>query len=89
MNHSHYAGVDFATIEVADRIPAVFRSDQSEAFPDLAGATIERIGTPVDCLLVEGGGLVIDYIDPKDAHAKRLVLGFTELGMWVVFQGNR
>ena len=47
----------------------------------LKGARIIQIGTTTPGL-VEGGGLVIDYCH-QGQLPERLVLAFSELGMWV------
>jgi hypothetical protein len=47
----------------------------------LVGAEIVAIGT-TDPGVVEGGGLLIDYRRPGEP-LQRLVLGFSERGMWV------
>ena len=53
-----------------------------EIFESMADATIVRIGTTAPGL-IEGGGLIIDYRRPGSLVVERLVLGFSELGMWV------
>ncbi len=50
---------------------------------DLKGATIVNIGFHPD---VREGGLTIDYIRHKEFHTRRMILGYTELGLWVDFQ---
>jgi hypothetical protein len=52
----------------------------------LAGATIRRIGSPEE-KGIEGGGLILDYRRPGDHVVRRVVFGFTELGMWVEWEG--
>ena len=49
---------------------------------DMPGATIRAIGTLAGADL-EGGGLVIDYVPVGEQAAKRLLLAFSELGMWI------
>jgi hypothetical protein len=57
--------------------------------PDgVVGSTIIALGMPNDERLVEGGGLVIDYLPPDSRFSKRLVLGFNERGMWIEHQTN-
>lgn len=51
-------------------------------FGDLIGSVINDVGFHP---LADEGGLSIDY--EKDGIKKRIVLGFTELGMWKYFQG--
>jgi hypothetical protein len=61
--------------------------DMGRKFPaGMVGATIVGIGTLPHEADVEGGGLVIDYLEAGSNQAKRLVLGFTELGMWIESQ---
>jgi len=49
---------------------------------DIVGATIVSFGAaPPECDL-EGGGLIIDYLPIGATERKRLILAFTELGMW-------
>jgi len=52
-----------------------------DVFARLVGAEIIRIGT-TDPGMFEGGGLIIDYCHTGQM-ARRLVLAFSELGMWV------
>lgn len=47
----------------------------------LVGAEIVRIGTTTPGL-IEGGGLIIDYRRP-DGCQERIVLAFSERGMWI------
>jgi hypothetical protein len=51
--------------------------------PDLIGATIVAFGAAAPECDLEGGGLIIDYVPAGEAIPKRIVLAFTELGMWV------
>jgi hypothetical protein len=75
---------DFSKAEVLAAIPGCLPSDErDEFFPaDMIGARIVFIGTLEDRDLVEGGGMVIDYQPENVNEVVRLVLGFTELGMW-------
>ena len=59
------------------------RKSEYPEFQDLLGAKILDIGFHPKS---EEGGFGIDY--EKYGIKKRIVLGFTELGMWVQFQGN-
>jgi len=80
---------DFSTVEVVPCLPAIFPSGQGRPFPaDLIGATILRIGTVSRERAVEGGGLVIDYRKPGGKTARRIILAFSEVGMWVAHQGK-
>jgi hypothetical protein len=49
-------------------------------------ATIVRIGSPEE-EGIEGGGLVLDYRRSGDDVVRRVVLAFTELGMWIEWEG--
>ena len=57
-------------------------------------ATILGFGTINWELLNQGGpwtddaGLVIDFMPKGDDIPRRVALGFTELGMWVAYQGE-
>ena len=67
------------------RWPDRFRPNSGEEVPtDLVGAVIVAIGTSEE--QIEGGGLFIDYRPCNEAKIHRLVLGFTEAGMWVMRQ---
>jgi hypothetical protein len=50
---------------------------------DLVGATVVDVGMTM-ARRVEGG-LAIDY--EKDGEKRRVVLGYTELGEWIHYQG--
>ena len=56
--------------------PSVGWTDNHDVPPDMEGATILFVGSMPDT-----AELIIDY-QPKSGAAKRLVLGFTERGMW-------
>lgn len=80
--------VDYCSAKITPRLAYVF-AEGDEAFPaELAGATITRIGSPEDPKLIEGGGLVIDFVPQGATTTRRLVLGFTELGMWIEYVGD-
>lgn len=82
--------VDFARAEVVPELPASVPSGRGKSFPpELVGAEIVAIGTLPDASAAEGGGLVIDYRKSGCGVVSRLVLGFTELGMWVEYCGRR
>jgi hypothetical protein len=52
----------------------------------MSGARIVRIGgTNAD---IEGGGFIIDYICGGENQVRRVVFAFTELGMWVEYEGH-
>jgi hypothetical protein len=70
---------------IIPRWPDRFRPNSGKEVPaDLIGAVIVAIGTSEE--LIEGGGLLIDYQPRDSAQVRRLVLAFTETGMWVMRQ---
>jgi len=76
--------VDYESLEVIEALPDFFHSPRGkeEVFRRLAGAKIVRIGSTAE-KGIEGGGLILDY--ELDGRIYRLVLAFTELGMWVEY----
>jgi len=53
----------------------------------LQEATIINIGVPdieIENYSLEGG-LILDYIPKGKTKAERIILGFTELGMWIEY----
>ena len=54
----------------------------------LIGAEILDIGTVEDAGMVEGGGLVIDFLPAGSQQTHRVVLGFNEIGMWAEATGR-
>lgn len=69
---------------VLPKFPHLF--DRNESVPaDLVGATIVQVGTYKDGSLVEGGGLVIDYIPVGESQTMRLSLALNDLAMWIVY----
>ena len=56
--------------------PSVGWTDSHDVPLDMVGATLLFVGSVADT-----AELVIDY-QPKGGAAKRLILGFTERGMW-------
>jgi hypothetical protein len=76
-------------------------SNELAHLDELIGSTVADIGI-VDVKQLPGkpyieGGLIIDYDHPVGtcksrgvlSPSRRIVLGFTELGMWVQWQGDR
>jgi hypothetical protein len=57
-------------------------SEGAQELADLVGATVIQVGTTTPGL-IEGGGLILDYLRPGAEEARQLVLAFSELGMWV------
>jgi len=69
-------------VPLIPRWPDRFDPNGGAAVPkELMGATILAIGTSLES--VEGGGLLIDYRLANSPEARRLVLAFNELGMWI------
>lgn len=58
------------------------REDDPTELSDLVGKVVTNIGFAPG---VEGG-LTIDYVE-NNGKAKRIILGFTELGMWTEWSG--
>jgi hypothetical protein len=56
--------------------------DDPVELSDLVGKVVTNIGFAPG---VEGG-LTIDYAE-KEGKTKRIILGFTELGMWTAWSG--
>jgi len=77
-----------ASVPVLQHVPA-WRSRGPEMPAELVGATIVAIGTPDDDDLVEGGGLVIDYIPAGYLESRRIVFAISELGMVLEYVGQR
>jgi hypothetical protein len=69
-------------LEVVPHFGSIFR--HKEAVPDsLVGARIVRLGTvEASKNYLEGGGLVIDYQTGNDERVRRILLEFTEEGLW-------
>lgn len=63
-------------------LPDVYR--QGEPLPSgIIGARIIGFGSAPRSSELEGGGLVIDYVPKGKKETLRVVLSFTELGMWI------
>ena len=70
------------SLKVVNRLPDL--GGHHEAIPnDLKGATIIAIGTFEDQSLVETGGLAIDYLPEGGKVARRIVLAFNDVAMWI------
>ena len=65
-------------------------SDKDEVPEDLYNSKIINIGkiSLPDDKRVEGG-LCIDYIPQNSDEIKRLLLGYNDLGMWIVFNKKK
>jgi len=81
--------VDFAKIDIVGELPPAghYTERARDLFARLSNARIVACGAPADADLVEGGGLVIDYIPSGSSETWRVVFAFTELGMWAEFDG--
>lgn len=81
----------FASLAISAELPpaAHYTDRATELFKALQGATIVAIGTPESDEGIEGGGFVIDFTEPGSTQIRRVIFGFTELGMWVEFDGLR
>ncbi len=76
---------DTTLTAIIPNLPDFFRPNAGKEFPqDIIGSKVFAMGTLDFSMGIEGGGLVIDYIPTDSEYAKRMVLGFNELGMWVV-----
>ena len=73
-------------LRIEPRLPThAGAGDHSPEFAGLFGATIVRIGSLVDSKQrVDGNRLGIEYRWPGDDETRTLVLGFSEIGLWVV-----
>lgn len=87
--------IDFAYMPIKNRLPNCMYAKSAppdDKFPDdLIGAGIIAVGKPRDIDWNDGieGGLVIDYRPNGSDCVKRIVLGFTDLGMWVEWNGDK
>jgi len=83
--------IEYETMPIVGELPPAghYTDRATQLFARLAGARIVACGTPADSTAVEGGGFVIDFIEPESNQIRRVVFGFTELGMWVEFDGLR
>jgi hypothetical protein len=71
-------------------LPPYSREWDAEPIPEgIVGAKILGFGSvhrdqlPDNACSTSNVGLVIDYLPGGDSQARRAVLGFTELGMWI------
>src|SRR5947209_2343091 len=81
---------ELETTAVTPVLPDALHFQRGNPIPGrIVGATILAFGTiPADHTGIEGGGLVIDYLPRRSNRAKRVVLAFSDLGMWVRFEGT-
>ena len=59
--------------------------DMSSQFQRLTGATIVGSGFLEE---VREGGFAIDYLAKDTGELRRMVFGYTELGLWVEWEGK-
>jgi hypothetical protein len=86
--------VRLASLEIIPRLPDCFSHERgNELPPGLVGSRVLRFGTVKTEIseatkpMLEGGGLVIDYVPQGSTTPVRVVLSLNEAGMWVVYQG--
>jgi hypothetical protein len=86
---------DLSRADVLPNLPNYFHPEDGGPLPaGLVGARIVRFGTLPGATREaredrpEGGGLVIDYVPEGKKKVRRVVFGFNENGMWVVFEGK-
>lgn len=73
--------IDYSNVEIIPVLPDYFGSERGDAIPpDIIGSEIVNFGTIAESA-VEGGGLFIDY--KVAGQIRRVVLAFSELGMWI------
>jgi hypothetical protein len=84
-----------ANAEIIPRLAPSCGAQDGDAIPEeIVGSTILGFGTinryllPESVSPVEVAGLVIDYLPCGGEATRRVVFGFTELGMWVEYQGE-
>jgi hypothetical protein len=77
-----------ATAKIGSNLPDIFHPEWADKVPpDLIGSRIVGFGSAPAELKIEGGGLIVDYVPAGAQSAKRLVLIFTEAGMWIDYLG--
>ena len=81
--------LDYRELDVIAALPlSRFYPEGGEGlFRAMVGCRIIRIGS-TDEDGIEGGGLIIDYVPPNSDRTLRAVFGFTELGMWIEWDGE-
>lgn len=75
--------MDYAKLRIMEALPhSRFRPQGGEALLSrMRGATIVQIGGTEDDEWIEGGGLLIDYVQAGDSRVYRAVFAFNELGL--------
>lgn len=71
-------------ISILPKWADIFDSSHGEDIPpDLIGATIVRIGVPLEeSEKLDGGGLAIEYTPANSREKKLILLAFSDCGMW-------
>ena len=78
--------IDLSKAKIHSRLADRLHPERGDPVPaDLIGAKIVAIGCIAPPDAVEGGGLAIEYCQPGSKTPRRVVFGFNELGMWVVY----
>lgn len=80
-------------LTVVPTLPDLFKTHNEPIPANLIGATIKRFGTLTKeeakrTAGIEGGGLVIDFESPNLPGQWRVVFSLSELGMWLVWEGQ-
>lgn len=79
---------NLANKKVVNLLPSI--QGKGDKIPkSLIGSKIVNFGTFSNLRECEGGGLVIDYRQSDNGKIKRVVFGFSELGMWVEYIGKQ
>jgi hypothetical protein len=79
---------NFASASLKPKMPDIFgRGDEVPS--DICGSKIVAFGTLKNRGKVYGGGLVIDYLSPKDDTIHRAVFSLSDVGMTVIYKGPR
>lgn len=77
---------NLGTEKLLAKLPNYFHPDEGFDVPaDIIGSRIVSFGTFAEDRLIDGGGLVIEYVPSGSRATKRIVLAFGETGMWIEF----
>jgi hypothetical protein len=80
--------IELERTRVVPKLPAITTKGRDGIPSDLIGSEVIAFGTLPNANAIEGGGLVIDYRPAGEQETRRVVFGFTELGMWLEFRGK-
>jgi hypothetical protein len=81
--------VEFDKLQIVPKLPSCTGIASADDIPaGLIGATILDIGTLEDQRKIPGGGLIIDFRPASSVEPQRVVLGNSELGMWIEYQAE-